>query len=80
MFGIINSNQGSQSNDWPKLKTGFRFVGVSVQTSEETLFILIKKHYDSKDKENLFEYCDVYHKYKYEKYLDIINKYIDEYK
>ena len=55
MFGIINSNQVSQSNDWPKLKPGFRFVGVSVQTSEETLFILIKNHYDSKDKEKLFE-------------------------
>ena len=80
MFGIINSKQDIQFNNCPKLKSDFRFVGVSVQINEESLFLLIKNQYDSKDKENLLKSCDIYQRYEYKKYLDIINKYIDEYK
>ena len=48
--------------------------------SEDNLYALIQKYYDSKDKEQFYKSCDLYHKYKYKIYLDIINKYINEYK
>jgi hypothetical protein len=80
MFGTINSKQEFQSNTYPKLKNNPKFIGTPHIISEEALFKLIKQHYDNKNKEKLLEGCDAYQKYKYEKYLDIINQYINEYK
>ena len=79
MFGIINSKQEFQSNMYPKLCNNPKFIGAPGIISEEGLFKLIKQHNDNKDKDNLFKWCDLYHKYKYEKYLDIIKQYIAKY-
>ena len=83
MFGTINNKQNIINNNnknCGKLLNNPKFVAVPTKISEEVLFILIKKYYDNKDKEKLLECCDVYQKYKYEKYLDIIHQYIDEFK
>ena len=79
MLGSINSKQEFQSKTYPKLCNNFNFIGTPSILNEEALFILIKKHYDDKDIEQLLESCDLYEKYKYKKDLDTITKYRSEY-
>jgi hypothetical protein len=79
MFGIINSKQEFDSNTYPTLCNNPKFIGISSIISEEKLFKLIKQHYDNENKEELLNTIEVYKKYKYEKYLDIIKHYISKY-
>ena len=83
MFGTINNEQNIILNDndnLVKLLNNPKFIAVSAQISEENLFILIHTYYNNKAKDNLLKSCYQYKNYKYKKYLDIIDKYIEEYK
>ena len=80
MFGTINDKQNITDSKYGTLFNNPKFIAISSSINEEALFILIKKYYDNKNKKELLECYDAYHKYEYKKYLDIINKYIDEYK
>ncbi len=80
MFGKINNEQNViNADNYGKLLNFPKFVAVSCQISEENLYNLIQNYYDNKDKNNLLKSCNIYQKYEYKKYLDIINQYIVEY-
>ena len=81
MFGKINNEQNVINVDnCGKLMNNPHFVAVSAKISEDSLYNLIQNYYNNNDREHLLKSCDQYKKYEYKKYLDIINKYIVEYK
>jgi hypothetical protein len=81
MFGKINNEQNVINVDnCGKLMNNPQFVAVSAKISEDSLYNLIQNYYNNNDREHLLKSCDQYKKYEYKKYLDIINKYIVEYK
>ena len=83
MFGKINNQKNINLNDndnYGKILNNPNFIAISCEISEDYLFNLIKIYYNNKTKDNLLKSCYQYKNYKYEKYLDIIDKYIQEYK
>ena len=80
MFGKINNKQNIKSNIYPTLNTNPKFVASPSIIGEEDLYNLIKNCYNIKNKEKLFKNSELYHEYKYKKYLNIIKLYLDEYK
>ena len=81
MFGKINNEQNVINVDnCGKLMNNPQFVAVSTKISEDSLYNLIQNYYNNNNREHLLKSCDQYKKYEYKKYLDIINKYIVEYK
>lgn len=83
MFGTINNEQNIILNDndnCGKLLNNPKFIAVPAQINEDNLFILIQTYYNNKAKDNLLKCCYQYKNYEYKKYLDIIDKYIEEYK
>lgn len=77
MFGKINNEQNIQiSTNFGKLLNNPKFVAVSNKISEESLYNLIQNYFDKNDKEKLLENCNLYLKYNYKKYINLVNKYI----
>tara|TARA_B100000902_G_C26885772_1_gene704835 strand:+ start:430 stop:675 length:246 start_codon:yes stop_codon:yes gene_type:complete len=80
MFGKINSEQNVITCDnYGKLLNNPKFIAVSAKISEENLYNLIQNNYKNKNKNKLLMNCNLYLKYNYKEYLDIINQYILEY-
>jgi hypothetical protein len=77
MFGKIKNEQNIQTNkNFGKLLNNPKFVAVSNKISEESLYNLIQNYFDKNDKEKLLKNCNLYLKYNYKKYIDLVNKYI----
>ena len=82
MFGILSSNQDTYDKNncnYGRLLNNPEFIGISA-TFEDHIYYLIEKSYNKKDKKNFIDLCNYYKNMKFIKYLDLINKYISNYK
>lgn len=77
MFGKIKNEQNIQTNkNFGKLLNNPKFVAVSNKINEESLYNLIQNYFDKNDKEKLLKNCNLYLQYNYKKYINLVNKYI----
>ena len=77
MFGKINNKQDIVDISSAKLFSNSIFIGVQSNIDEEELYKIIKIYYNKNDKKKLLYYYNIYIEYKYKKYLDILNNYIN---